>query len=713
MSDPATGLPKSIATVSLSGTLPEKLEAAAAIGFDGVEIFENDLLTFDGSPSEIRTLAHNLGLAITCFQPFRDFEAMPDPQRARNFDRAERKFDVMQALGTDLLLVCSNIQPSVLDDDARAAADLADLAERAQRRGLRIGYEALAWGRHVNRWRHAWSIVQSADHPALGLIVDSFHTLAAGDDPAGIADVPTDKLFFVQLADAPQLSMDVLSWSRHFRNFPGQGQLPVADFVRAVLAAGYRGPLSLEIFNDEFRAASARLMARDGLRSLLLVEAEAGLTRLPPPPTFDGIEFLEFAVDEETGRRLGEVLRTLGFHYAGRHRSKSVDLFRQGRANLVVNSEQDSAAYEHFQLHGPSVCAMALRVDNAARTLERAQALLCPTWQEPVGEGERHIPAVRAPDGSLVYLVEPDASGRSIYEDDFRLFPEQPPPATIAAIDHVAQALPVGRMDNFVLFYRAIFGFVPEQLWEIAGSLWPGAQPHDGQPQPQRPPAAEHLGKPGRRRRGVSSPPMPAPVCTTWPCAATTSPAPWNSCARAAPACCRFPPTTMRTSPRAGVSTTRALSRCGHRTCCTTATTLANICTPTRTRSTTGSFSRSCSGWTTTSTTVPPTPRCAWLRRHSGGRPRAYPGCSRSRCRAGRTIRRCLPRRSQVVTHVGTQVAGACSDALKRARRHRSSTSWPGPTRPSTPQRSGWDATENALSGVDRRVGPGPRSPRP
>jgi len=468
MAEASTALPKSIATVSLSGTLPEKLEAAAAIGFDGVEIFENDLLTFDGSPAEIRALAHNLGLEITCFQPFRDFEAMPDPQRSRNFDRAERKFDVMQALGTDLLLVCSNVSPAVLDDDARAAADMAELGERAQRRGLRVGYEALAWGRHVNRWRHAWQIVQAANHPALGLIVDSFHTLAAGDDPAGIAEVPSEKLFFVQLADAPNLSMDVLSWSRHFRNFPGQGQLPVAEFVRTVLAAGYRGPLSLEIFNDEFRAAPARLIARDGLRSLLLVEAEAGLTALPPSPRFDGVEFLEFAVDEETGRRLGEMLRGLGFHYAGRHRSKSVDLFRQGRANLVLNSEQDSAAYEHFQLHGPSVCAMALRVDDAARAVARAQALLSPKWQERVGEGERRIPALRAPDGSLIYLVQPDASGRSIYEDDFRLFPEAPPPTAVDGIDHVAQALPAGRMDNFVLFYRAVFGFVPEQLWEIA-----------------------------------------------------------------------------------------------------------------------------------------------------------------------------------------------------------------------------------------------------
>jgi len=461
-------LPKSIATVSLSGTLPEKLEAAAAIGFDGVEIFENDLLTYDGSPEDVRKIAESLGLAIHIFQPFRDFEAMPDPQRRRNLDRAERKFDVMQALGTDLVLVCSNVQPAAIDDPQRAAADLHEMAERAYRRGLRVGYEALAWGRHVNRWRQAWDIVHAADHPALGLIVDSFHTLALRDDPSGIAALPADKLFFVQLADAPDLSMDVLSWSRHFRNFPGQGVLPVAAFVRAVIAAGYRGPLSLEIFNDEFRAAPARLIARDGLRSLRLVEAEAGAAALPPLPGFSGVEFLEFAVDDDTGRRLGESLRMLGFRCAGRHRSKSVELFQQGSINLILNAEQDSAASEHFQMHGPSVCAMAFRVDDAARAIQRADALLCPEWREPIGPGERRIPAVRAPDGTLIYLVQPDPSGRTIYQNDFNLFPEPPPPPLLDAIDHVAQALPVGRMDNFVLFYRAVFGFIPQQLWEIA-----------------------------------------------------------------------------------------------------------------------------------------------------------------------------------------------------------------------------------------------------
>jgi len=464
-------LPKSIATVSLSGTLAEKLEAAAAIGFDGVEIFENDLLTYEGSPQEVRYLAESLGLTITCFQPFRDFESMPEPQRSRNLDRAERKFDVMQALGTDLLLVCSNIQSTVLDDDARAAADLAEMAERAAKRGLRVGFEALAWGKYVNRWRHAWKIVQQADHPALGIILDSFHTLAVGDDLAGLSDVPAEKIFFAQLADAPTLAMDVLSWSRHFRNFPGQGQLPVAGFVRDLVAAGYRGPLSLEIFNDEFRAAPSRLMARDGLRALLLTEAEAGITLLPEPPRFTGVEFLEFAVDEESGRRLGETLRGLGFRYAGRHRSKSVELFRQGEINCILNSEQDSAAAEHFHFHGPSVCAMAFRVDDAQRAALRAEALLCPEWHERSGPGETSLPALRAPDGTLLYLIEPRLDGTSIYDVDFHLVADEGNAGPLRSVDHVAQALPVGRMDNFVLFYRAIFGFQPEQLWEIPDTM--------------------------------------------------------------------------------------------------------------------------------------------------------------------------------------------------------------------------------------------------
>jgi 4-hydroxyphenylpyruvate dioxygenase len=465
MSD-APGPRRSIATVCLSGGLGEKLAAATRVGFDAVEIFENDLLTFDGSPADVRRMCEDLGLAIVLFQPFRDFEAMPDASRSRNLDRAERKFDVMQQLGTDLVLVCSNTLPASLDDDARAAADLRAMAERAAIRGLRVGYEALAWGRNVNTWGHAWKIVQQADHPALGLIVDSFHTLAIGDDPAGIADVPAEKLFFVQLADAPLLSMDVLSWSRHHRNFPGQGALDVAGFVRAVHASGYRGPLSLEIFNDEFRSAPALPTAFDGLRSLALIEAEAGITTLPPPPRVHGFEFLEFAVDEAASTALEAFLSGLGFHLAGTHKSKDVLLYRRGDVNFVLNREQDSAAFEHFLLHGPSVCAMGLRTEDVDAAMRRADALLCPPWNGAIGPGERRIPAVRAPDGMLIHLIQRSPTGRTNWDDDFDLLPAPAAHGT-TRIDHVAEAFPAGRMDSAVLFWRAVFGFTAAPVVEI------------------------------------------------------------------------------------------------------------------------------------------------------------------------------------------------------------------------------------------------------
>ena len=154
----------SIATVCLSGGMSEKLQAIAAAGFRGVEIFESDLLNYNGTPAELAKEMADLGLKPITFQPFRDFEGMPEPQRARTFDRAERKFDLMEEIGCDLLMVCSNVSPDSLPGIDRAAADLRELGERASKRGLRVAFEALAWGRHINDYRDAWEVVRRADH---------------------------------------------------------------------------------------------------------------------------------------------------------------------------------------------------------------------------------------------------------------------------------------------------------------------------------------------------------------------------------------------------------------------------------------------------------------------------------------------------------------------------------------------------------------------
>ena len=167
-----------IATVSLRGTLEEKLKAAAAAGFAGVEIFENDLIGSALSPRDVRAMLDDLGLACMLYQPFRDFEGLPGDLRRRAFDRARAKFDLMEELGTDRILFCSSCHPAALGERARIVDDFRELGGIAQERGIIVGYEALAWGRHVNDHRDAWAIVEAVDHPNIGIILDSYHSLS-------------------------------------------------------------------------------------------------------------------------------------------------------------------------------------------------------------------------------------------------------------------------------------------------------------------------------------------------------------------------------------------------------------------------------------------------------------------------------------------------------------------------------------------------------
>ncbi len=449
----------SIATVSLSGDLMEKLEAIAIAGFDGVEIFENDFLASDRSPKDVGTMVREAGLVVTLFQPFRDFEGMPEPQRTSAFDRAERKFDVMQALGADLMLVCSNVSPSALGGIDRAAEDLRKLGEMASSRGLRIGYEALAWGRFVNDHRDAWEIVRRADHPAIGLILDSFHTLVRGVDVDSIRRIPADRLFLVQLADAPRLDLDYLTWSRHFRNMPGQGDLDLASFASAVQATGYDGYWSLEIFNDQFRAGSARKVAVDGRRSLIALgdRVDVGDTPLPPRAHCEGVAFVEFATDEASTEELEATFRALGFRRRGRHRSKDVAVWSQGDINLVVNREREGLAHSFFITHGPAVCAIGLNVDDAHAAAERARALLSTPFRQVVGDGELDIPAIRGVGGSLIYFLDQGSALRDVWTVEFDGTDErQSGPAVLTSIDHISQTMDYDEMLSAVLFYTSI-----------------------------------------------------------------------------------------------------------------------------------------------------------------------------------------------------------------------------------------------------------------
>ncbi|MFJ8198198.1 bifunctional sugar phosphate isomerase/epimerase/4-hydroxyphenylpyruvate dioxygenase family protein [Streptomyces sp. NPDC096152] len=450
----------SIATVSLSGSLTEKLAAASRAGFGGVEIFENDLLAGPLAPEEIRTRCADLGLRIELYQPMRDIEAVPAAEFARNLRRARHKFELMRRLGADTVLVCSSVSPSAVDDDALAAAQLSELADLAQDFGIRVAYEALAWGRHVSTYEHAWHIVEAAGHPALGTCLDSFHILSRGGDPKGIEDISGEKIFFLQLADAPQLAMDVLQWSRHYRCFPGQGGFDVAGLVRHVLRTGYDGPLSLEVFNDVFRQAEAGPTAVDAHRSLLLLQEAVGVADMPAPVVPTGIAFAELLTPD--AEPVAAVLGALGFARTARHHGKPVDLWQQGEARILVNTA--GAA----RRDGTQLAAIGLESPDPAAAARRAEALLAPVLPRRRGPHDAPLDAVAAPDGTELFFCATGHPELPDWRADFDALGTGRPETGVTSVDHLALTQPWHHFDEAALFHRSVLGLDARESVDVA-----------------------------------------------------------------------------------------------------------------------------------------------------------------------------------------------------------------------------------------------------
>ena len=463
---------RSIATVSLSGTLNEKLTAAAHAGFDGVEIFDLDLLCSLWTPRRIKERCDELGLKIEMLQPFRDLEGMTEAQHAQAMRRFEGKLDIMAELGTDLILVCASCQPDAIDDDELSAEQLHNAAELAHERGMRIAFEALAWSTQVWDYRRGWKIVRMADHPALGTCQDTFHVLSRRLDPWAIRDIPGEKIFFVQLSDAPEMAMDILQWSRHYRVWPGQGSWDVAGFLENCLIAGYTGPLSLEIFNTVFRRADAERNARDAMRSLLYVEdavAHRGsmppgsLDSAPPAPRVTGLEFVELGVSEQHPLT-SATLTALGFRHTGNNREKPIQLWEQGQAKILLNT---SAVGRGGQV-GPHIAALAVGAPNPVEAFERGAYLHATVPAPGRGPKEAADTAIEAPDGTAIFFSQfaehPErwavhydvVSDASDERNDLDL-----------RIGHVSLAQPFDNFEEAALFFKSALGLQTHEDIEI------------------------------------------------------------------------------------------------------------------------------------------------------------------------------------------------------------------------------------------------------
>jgi 4-hydroxyphenylpyruvate dioxygenase len=185
----------------------------------------------------------------------------------------------------------------------------------------------------------------------------------------------------------------------------------------------------------------------------------AGFSLWDNPMNTDGIEFIEFAAADPAA--LGARFEALGFSACARHRSKNALLYRQGGINFIVNAEPDSFAQAYARDHGTSICAIALRVIDAAAATERALSLGAWEIETRAGAMELRIPAFQGAGESLIYFVD-RYNGHTIYDVDFVPLAgttAQPVGVGLAAVEQIIQSVAPGRSKEWFDFYGHLFGF--------------------------------------------------------------------------------------------------------------------------------------------------------------------------------------------------------------------------------------------------------------
>ena len=186
------------------------------------------------------------------------------------------------------------------------------------------------------------------------------------------------------------------------------------------------------------------------------------------PMGTDGFEFVEYTAPDP--EQLRSLFARMGFPVTARHRSKNVTLHRQGDINFVINAEPQGFGQQFARLHGPSACAMAFRVKDAAAAFRRAVELGARPVETRVGPMELHIPAIEGIGGSLIYLVD-RYGDRTIYDVDFVQVkdPLAVRAAGLTLIDHLTHNVNRGNMNRWAGFYEKLFNFREIRYFDIEG----------------------------------------------------------------------------------------------------------------------------------------------------------------------------------------------------------------------------------------------------
>ncbi|HET9044217.1 MAG TPA: sugar phosphate isomerase/epimerase [Burkholderiales bacterium] len=274
-------------TITLAGPLEAKLRAIKGAGFTQVMLNATDLVGHPNGEAAAVEAVRASGLRVTGFQVLRDFEGLSGHLHAYKVDVAKAMLSMCRALGSNVLLACSSSSAHASGDTALLVKDLRKLATLAVPLGIKIAYEALSWGRHVNQVMQSWDLVAEADRANLGVTLDAFHILAQKTDLGVLDGIDPAKVFLVQLSDflwqETRTPDERIETARHYRVFPGEGvhSDQVSDMVRRLDAMGYRGDYSFEVFNDDYRQLPLPMVADRARQSVKWIAGVVSRRSLP------------------------------------------------------------------------------------------------------------------------------------------------------------------------------------------------------------------------------------------------------------------------------------------------------------------------------------------------------------------------------------------------------------------------------------------------
>ena len=317
----------------------------------------------------------------------------------------------------------------------------------------------------------------SIKNPSFYLTINSKNILMDGSQPSLINQIPLSLIDHVQLTDISKYIFSEDQISNLSELLPNEGVLDLKSFIKIFLKKNFKG--SISVANNNILNNKANLI-KDANRAFVsvfddVVSSDISLDNLnlkiPPKINLNGFEFLEFTVFGEDHTSLVKMLKKLSFRKERIHKTKNVELWRQGSINILINFEKNSFAEQVYLKNGPSICDIAIKVKDAIQTIDRAKKLGIKEHSQSVSVGELKIPAIKGVDGSVIHFIDQKSNLFQLWNLDFNfLNPEPTQPSGLRSIDHISQTMKEEEMRSWLFFYLSNFNMYKTTQLDLVSS---------------------------------------------------------------------------------------------------------------------------------------------------------------------------------------------------------------------------------------------------